>query len=47
LGKAEIEDMITIRHEDFYEDPKWGKDFHSGERLTAWIRERLPQIGTS
>ena len=39
---ASLEDLVTFRHEGFYEDPKWIEKIPAKEPLKQWIAERLP-----
>jgi hypothetical protein len=36
-----LEELITIRHEGFYEDPEWYKKIPIKKALKTWIDERL------
>jgi hypothetical protein len=38
-----IEELVTIRHEGFYDDPDWERKMPAKEPLKKWIRERLPK----
>jgi hypothetical protein len=36
-----IEELVTVRHEGFYDEPDWEKKMPAGETLKKWIREKL------
>jgi hypothetical protein len=36
-----LEELVTIRHEGFYEDPKWVDKLPAREPLKQWLAERL------
>ena len=38
-----LEELVTIRHEGFYDDPEWIKKMPARESLKRWIAERLLQ----
>jgi hypothetical protein len=38
---SSLEELVTIRHEGFYEDPDWMREMPAGESLKLWFRERL------
>jgi hypothetical protein len=41
-GRPEsLEECVTIRHEGFYEDPKWTENIPARTPLKGWIAERL------
>jgi hypothetical protein len=40
-----LDGMVTIRHEGFFEDPRWEEGMHIGEEAKAWMRETLSRIG--
>lgn len=37
-----MEELVTVRHEGFYEDPDWARKMPAEEPLKRWIAERLP-----
>jgi hypothetical protein len=37
-----LEELVTFRHEGFYENPKWIEDMPAKEPLKQWIAKRLP-----
>lgn len=39
---SSLEDLITFRHEGFYEDPAWRTTMPAKARLKQWIADRLP-----
>lgn len=38
---SRLEELVTFRHEDFFESPEWKKKIPVGEPLKQWIFERL------
>ena len=38
-----IEEMVTVRHEGFWEEPDWEKRMPARETLKKWMRDRLPK----
>lgn len=38
-----LEELVTLRHEGFYEDPGWMGRMPAGEPLKRWLAERLPR----
>jgi len=38
---ATLEELVTIRHEGFYEDPEWLKQIPAKKALKKWISERV------
>ena len=36
-----LEELVTVRHEGFYQDPDWSKKMPAGEPIKQWIAERL------
>lgn len=38
---SSLDELVTIRHEGFYEDPEWFKKMPAKEPLKKWIAERL------
>jgi hypothetical protein len=38
---SSLEELVTARHEGFYEDPEWFKKMPAKEPLKKWIAERL------
>jgi len=36
-----LEDVVTVRHEGFYEEPDWEEKMPAGEPLKMWLREKL------
>ena len=38
---SSLDELVTIRHEGFYEDPEWFKKMPATESLKKWIAERL------
>jgi hypothetical protein len=38
---SSLEELVTIRHEGFHEDPRWIEKMPAGEPLKRWIHERL------
>jgi hypothetical protein len=36
-----IDEMITFRHEGFYEDSDWAKKIPASEGLKQWLREKI------
>lgn len=34
-------ELVTVRHEGFYEDPRWVEKMPAKEPLKQWIAERL------
>jgi len=38
---SSLEELVTIRHEGFYEDPEWVGKMPAGEPLKRWIEQRL------
>ncbi len=40
---SDLEELVTFRHEGFYEDPEWIRKMPAKESLKHWIAERLPE----
>ncbi len=40
-----LDGMVTIRHEGFFEDPRWNKKMRIGEQTKIWIKETLSYVG--
>ena len=38
---SSLEELVTIRHEGFYEDNEWFEKMPAGEPLKRWFAERL------
>ncbi|MBN2548056.1 MAG: hypothetical protein JXB15_02775 [Anaerolineales bacterium] len=38
---AGIEELVTVRHESFYEDPDWITKIPANKPLKQWLKERL------
>jgi len=38
---ASIEKLVTMRHEEFYSDPRWFEKMPAGDSLKRWLVERL------
>jgi hypothetical protein len=38
---SSLEELVTIRHEGFYENPGWMREMPAGEPLKLWFEERL------
>ncbi len=38
---SSLEELVTIRHEGFYENPDWMHEMLAGEPLKQWFQERL------
>lgn len=38
-----IEELVTVRHEGFYDELDWEKKMPAGETLKKWMREKLPK----
>jgi len=38
---SKLEELVTIRHEGFYENPDWMREMPAGEPLKLWFEERL------
>jgi hypothetical protein len=38
---SSLEELVTIRHEGFYEDPNWTRKMPADEALKQWIAERI------
>jgi len=38
---SKLEELVTIRHEGFYENPEWMREMTAGESLLQWFEERL------
>jgi len=38
---SSLEEVVTFRHEAFYQDPEWSKKMPAREPLKRWIAERL------
>jgi len=38
---SRLEEVVTFRHEAFYQDPQWRTKMPAGEPLKRWIAERL------
>ncbi len=38
---SSLEEVVTFRHEGFYQDPEWSKKMPAREPLKRWIAERL------
>jgi hypothetical protein len=36
-----LEELVTLRHEGFYDDPNWGEKMPAREPLKRWIADRL------
>jgi N-acyl-L-homoserine lactone synthetase len=36
-----LEELVTFRHEGFYDEPDWEEKMPAREPLKRWIRERL------
>jgi hypothetical protein len=39
---ALMDELITIRHEGFYQDPDWQQKMPATDTLKQWLKERLP-----
>ncbi len=40
---SSIEQLVTLRHEGFYQDPDWLENMPAGDSLKQWLAERLPK----
>jgi hypothetical protein len=40
---SSIEELVTIRHEGFWEEPDWEEKMPAREPLKRWLREKLPK----
>jgi len=40
---ANMDDLVLIRHEGFYQDPNWTQQFPGSDTLKQWLSERLPE----
>jgi hypothetical protein len=40
---SSIDDVVTLRHEGFYQDPQWMDKMPASDRLKQWLAERLSQ----
>jgi hypothetical protein len=38
---ATLEELVTIRHEGFYQDPKWLRNIPAQDSLKQWLSDRL------
>ena len=38
---SSLEELVTVRHHEFFEDPEWPEKIPAGESLKNWIRSRL------
>jgi hypothetical protein len=38
---SSLEELVTIRHEGFYENPDWMREMPAGKPLKLWFEERL------
>jgi hypothetical protein len=36
-----IDDLVTVRHEGFFEEPDWEEKMPAGAELKAWLREKM------
>jgi hypothetical protein len=41
---ASVDDLVTVRHEGFYEEPDWEEKMPAGAELKAWLREKMRSI---
>jgi len=42
-----VDDLVTVRHEGFYEEPDWEEKMPAGAESKAWLRERLRTLRQS
>ncbi len=40
---AILDELVTVRHEGFYQDPDWKQKMPASDSLKDWLAERLPQ----
>lgn len=38
-----IEEVVTFRHENFYQNKKWAKKMPAKQKLIQWLTERIPK----
>jgi hypothetical protein len=41
---ARIDDLVTVRHEGFYDEPDWEKKMPAGDELKTWLSEKMKSI---
>lgn len=44
---SSLEELVTLRHEGFYEDPDWSKKIPANKPLKQWIAKRLFRQSTA
>jgi hypothetical protein len=40
---AILDELVTVRHEGFYQDPDWKQKMEASDSLKEWLAEKLPQ----
>lgn len=40
---AILDELVTVRHEGFYQDPDWKQKMEASDSIKDWLAERLPQ----